>query len=60
MPPNENQQHIISEDALLIEAVDKLNRLPGNEMTLFVEDSCHRIVGTLTDGDIRRALLSGL
>ena len=51
--------HIISQQGCLLEALGKLNSLPGNEMTLFVEDDDHHIVGTLTDGDIRRALLSG-
>lgn len=60
MPSTDYRQHIISHDDCLIEALEKLNRLPGNEMTLFVEDDGHSIIGTLTDGDIRRSLLAGL
>ncbi|MDE5567219.1 MAG: NTP transferase domain-containing protein [Muribaculaceae bacterium] len=52
-------RHIIHRDEQLLDALSKLNSLPGNEMTLFIEDDEHKIVGTLTDGDIRRALLSG-
>ena len=52
-------RHIIHRDEQLLDALSKLNSLPGNEMTLFIEDDEHQIVGTLTDGDIRRALLSG-
>lgn len=43
----------------MLEALRRLNELPGDEMTLFVEDDAGRIVGTITDGDIRRALLAG-
>ena len=60
MSSNDTRQHIINHNASLIEALEKLNNLPGNEMTLFVEDDDHRIIGTLTDGDIRRSLLAGL
>lgn len=42
------------------EAIDRLNRLSGNAMTLFVVDAQGRLEGTLTDGDVRRGLLSGL
>lgn len=59
MDSNAISRHIIYQDEQLITALSKLNSLPGIEMTLFVEDDGHRIVGTLTDGDIRRALLSG-
>ncbi len=57
---NASQQHIISHRAQLIDALDRLNNLPGSDMTLFVEDDNGHITGTLTDGDIRRALLRGL
>lgn len=52
-------RHIINQDEKLIDALGKLNVLPGTEMTLFVVDSDEKIVGTLTDGDIRRALVAG-
>lgn len=52
-------KHIIPSSATLLEALAQLNRLSGTEMTLFVTDSAGRVVGSLTDGDIRRALLAG-
>lgn len=52
-------KHIISAGNTLIEALGKLNQLSGQTMTLFVQDEDCRIVGTLTDGDIRRALIGG-
>lgn len=53
-------RHIISEDARLIDAISKLNQLSGRVMTLFVIDRNRRVTGSLTDGDVRRALLAGL
>lgn len=52
-------KHLISAEASLLEALEKLNALPGGSMTLLVTDSDGRLAGTLTDGDVRRALLSG-
>ena len=52
-------KYIIHSSATLLEALAQLNRLSGAEMTLFVTDSDGRVVGSLTDGDIRRALLAG-
>lgn len=49
----------ISESALLAEALAALNALSGGVMTLLVVDTDSRMMGTLTDGDIRRALLAG-
>lgn len=48
----------ISQTANLIEALSKLNNLHSSAMTLFVVDDDQHMVGTLTDGDIRRALIS--
>lgn len=53
------EKHLISGDASVIRALDKLNALSGAVMTLFVTDGNGRMTGTLTDGDIRRALVSG-
>ena len=55
-----DSKHIISAGASVIQALERLNALPGNRMTLIVVDSNNRPVGTLTDGDIRRALLKGI
>ncbi len=53
-------KNIISDKASLLEALEKLNSLPGNLMTLFITDADNRVTGTLTDGDIRRSLLRGI
>lgn len=53
-------RYLIDQNASLLTALQMLNQLPGDEMTLFVFDDEKRIIGTLTDGDIRRALLAGL
>ncbi len=52
-------KHLINCNATLYQGLDKLNKLSGSTMTLFVVDSNRRLMGSLTDGDIRRALLSG-
>lgn len=54
-----NNSHCILSDATLRDALYSLNCLSGKVMVLFVveEDGC--LFGTLTDGDIRRALLAG-
>lgn len=54
-----NNQHTIAADATLYDALASLNRLPGSAMTLFVTDAEGKVTGTLTDGDIRRAILAG-
>lgn len=57
---NPSERHIISTGATLIEALDRLNRLSGGVMTLMAVDPDGIMRGTLTDGDIRRALLRGV
>lgn len=46
-------------DESLRQALVKLNNVPDN-LTLFVLDSSGKLVGALTDGDVRRGLLKGL
>lgn len=59
-PMNEElTRHLLGSEATVVEALDAINRLSGESMTLFVTEGDNRLVGTLTDGDIRRALLSG-
>lgn len=53
-------RHIISEQASLTDALRMLNELSGGVMTLIVIDADGRMTGTLTDGDVRRALLGGI
>jgi dTDP-glucose pyrophosphorylase len=53
------QKYLISESASIKEALISLNKLSGDILTLFVlnKDSC--VIGSITDGDIRRNLLLG-
>lgn len=53
-------RHTISENATLLDALARLNGLSGSAMTLFALDGAGGMVGTLTDGDVRRGLLRGL
>jgi len=54
------EEHIISQDKRLLDALKAINNIDGMDaLTLFVEDEHHSIVGTLTDGDIRRNLING-
>lgn len=53
------QQHTIQANATLRDALGKLNALPGGSMTLFALTDDGRVCGTVTDGDLRRALLAG-
>lgn len=52
-------KHIISQDITLLEALARINSLAPEPLVLFVVDSDQRMVGTLTDGDSRRALIAG-
>lgn len=53
------KNHIIRKDKTLIEALILINRLAPEPLVLFVVDNENRMVGTLTDGDSRRALIAG-
>lgn len=52
-------KHIISKDNTLLEALSIINTLYPEPLVLFVVDDNKRMVGTLTDGDSRRALIAG-
>ncbi len=51
--------HIIRQDVTLLEALAHINSLYPDPLVLFVVDEENRMVGTLTDGDSRRALIAG-
>lgn len=51
--------HIISKDITLLEALSYINAAAPDPLVLFVLDEDKRMVGTLTDGDSRRALIAG-
>ena len=53
------KEHIISKDKTLLEALSIINTLYPDPLVLFVVDEDNRMVGTLTDGDSRRALIAG-
>ncbi|ABM29600.1 nucleotidyltransferase family protein [Nitratidesulfovibrio vulgaris] len=55
---NEIKSFIISHNATLAQGLNKLNSNAG--ATLFVIDDDNRLRGTMTDGDVRRALLQGV
>lgn len=52
------EKHIINAGSTLRDAFRKLNALSGGNMTLFVVDSEGRLEGSLTDGDLRRAVIA--
>jgi len=52
-------KNLISNSASIIEAMQKLNEVPET-LTLFVLDEDLQLIGTLTDGDIRRGFIKGL
>lgn len=51
--------NIIIKEESLLSALRQLNSLSGGPLVLFVIDEQNRMVGTLTDGDSRRALIAG-
>ena len=53
------KDHLISKNISLIEALARINSLNPEPLVLFVIDDEERMVGTLTDGDSRRALIAG-
>lgn len=52
--------HIISSNCRIIDALIKINNFVSVPLVLFVTDENNRMIGTLTDGDIRRALIRGV
>lgn len=53
------KDHLINQNASLLDALTKMNTLAPEPLVLFVLDDSKCMVGTLTDGDSRRALISG-
>lgn len=53
------KNHLISKNITLLDALAKINALAPEPLVLFVIDEDERMVGTLTDGDSRRALIAG-
>lgn len=53
------KRHAIHTRSSALDALILINSLSGDSMTLFAVDDDGRIAGTVTDGDIRRALIAG-
>ena len=53
------KDHLIKWDISLLEALSRINSVAPEPLVLFVLDEDNRMVGTLTDGDSRRALIAG-
>ncbi len=51
--------HIIEQESSLRSALEKLTSL-GENLTLFVIDKEDKVLGVITDGDIRRGLIKGV
>ncbi len=51
--------HIITSECSLIDALKMINAIRTEPLVLFVIDGDNHMVGTLTDGDSRRALIAG-
>lgn len=54
-----DERHLFPQDKTLLEALAAINMLAPDPLVLFVVDEEKRMVGTLTDGDSRRALIAG-
>lgn len=54
------KNHLIYSSATLKDGLIAINQLTDEILCLFVIDDTNRLIGTLTDGDIRRALISGI
>jgi dTDP-glucose pyrophosphorylase len=52
-------KHIINQNNTLSEALKKLNEHSSDILLLFVVNSKNQLVGSLTDGDIRRGIIDG-
>lgn len=54
-----NEKYRIESSSTILQALSALNDIGHAAQTLFVVDDENKMVGTLTDGDIRRSLISG-
>ena len=53
------REQLIKQDLVIIDAMKKLTK-SSESLTLFVLDDQEKMIGTLTDGDIRRGFIDGL
>lgn len=54
------QRHSVLTNATVRDSLRKLNDLSGESMTLFAVEEDGRMMGSVTDGDVRRALINGV
>lgn len=54
------RKYVITTSATVLDALKALDGTSHDSQTLFVIDKNERMVGTLTDGDIRRGLIAGV
>ncbi len=59
MMQKEIRKFLIEENQSIFEALDRLNQLL-TDLNLFVVDQEDKLLGSITDGDIRRGLLKGI
>ena len=59
MTITDSSQYQINDNASIKDALIALNEQKTNALTVFVLNSNKQVVGTVTDGDIRRALIKG-
>ena len=59
MKQEQLNKYLVNHNATILEALGALNALSNAGLTLFVQDENMHVIGTLTDGDIRRYLLNG-
>lgn len=55
-----NSIHIIFQNFPIIDAIQRINEIHDEPLVLFVVDENNSMCGTLTDGDVRRALIKGV
>lgn len=55
-----SKKYVITTAATVLDALKAMNGTSHDSQTLFVVDENERMVGTLTDGDIRRGLIAGV
>lgn len=55
-----DNRHFITKDKTLLDALRQINSLGSGPLVLFVLNESEQMVGTLTDGDARRAQIAGV
>ena len=53
------KEHLINQKSSLADALARLNTL-DKDTILFVVDDKDKLIGSLTDGDVRRGMIKGL